>query len=173
MTLIKDDSGELPLSVNDTIAFQLSAPGENGEVVIGLVVLGINIVDGLEMFAENFEVESALVLDDKIVTIYDYYEEQRPELLSNLISADSAVSKLDGYTYSNTFPDLGYRVTSISLSRERSPRSIRSRLSIDLEIRLNETVVIKNTTNIIAPPTKLNAISFCRLERSKAEMISD
>lgn len=118
MTLIKDESGELPLSVNDTIAFQLSAPGENGQVVIGLVVLGINIVDGLEMFAENFEVESALVLDDKIVTIYDYYEEQRPELLSNLISADSAVSKLDGYTYSNTFPDLGYRVTSISLSRE-------------------------------------------------------
>ena len=118
MTLITDESGEAPVSVNDTMAFQLSIPGEKGDTVVGLIVLGINIVDGLEMFAENFEVESALVLDDEVVTIYDYYEEQRPDLLSNLIAADSGLDKSDGYTYSNISPDLGYRVTSISLSRE-------------------------------------------------------
>ena len=101
ISLISDTSEELPVSVNDTMAFALKVPSEGpsgDEQEVGVIVLGINVVDGLEMFSENFEIETAIVVADRVITVYDYYEEEKPEGLLDLIASDQSESRSTGYT---------------------------------------------------------------------------
>jgi serine phosphatase RsbU (regulator of sigma subunit) len=90
-----------------------------------LIVLGINIVDGLEMFAENFEIETAIAVRDKVITVYDYYEEELPDGLRDLIKSDLSASRAEGYTYSTIVPELKHRVSSIPFSRETRASEVR------------------------------------------------
>ena len=75
------------LSVNDTLSFTL--PGSSKKP-IAIVVIGRNVIESLEQFSENFEIESALAIGDQVITVHDYYGESRPEILSLLIK--SAIS---------------------------------------------------------------------------------
>ena len=128
ISLITDTTGELPVSVNDTMVFGLEVPADSasGESeTVGLIVLGINIVDGLEMFAENFEIETAIAVQDKVITVYDYYEEELPEGLRDLIKSDLSASRAEGYTYSTIVPELKHRVSSIPFSRETRASEVR------------------------------------------------
>ena len=128
ISLITDTTGELPVSVNDTMAFGLEMPAEDasGESqTVGMIILGINIVDGLEMFAENFEIETAIAIQDDVITVYDYYEEELPEGLSGLIESDLSASRAEGYTYSTIVPELKHRATSIPFSRETRASEVR------------------------------------------------
>jgi len=135
ISLIADASGELPVSVNDTMVFGLAMPADDasgesqdasGESqTVGVIILGANIVDGLEMFAENFEVETAIALQDDVITVYDYYEEELPEGLGGLIESDLSASRDEGYTYSTIVPELKHRVTSIPFSRETRASEVR------------------------------------------------
>jgi hypothetical protein len=79
---IKDLDEREPISINDTLSFALT---DDGGEVSGIVVLGRNITENLEDFTENFELEAALVVGKEVITIGDYYEEERSEKLNSLI----------------------------------------------------------------------------------------
>ena len=116
VTRINDLSGEQPLSINDTLAFPLQ---DSDEETIGMVVVGRNVIDSLEQFAENFEIETAIALGDKSLTVHDYYEEERPPELSKLIRAGLARANDTGaFTYSFIAEEQGTRVSSIPFSKE-------------------------------------------------------
>ena len=65
VTTIADASQAQPLSVNDTLSFTL--PGSS-EKPIAIVVIGRNVIESLEQFSENFEIESALAIGDQVIT---------------------------------------------------------------------------------------------------------
>lgn len=112
---IKDLNEEKPLSVNDTLSFALK---DEAETTIGVIVLGRNIIDSLEMFAENFEVQAAIAVGDTPLTFEDYYDEEPNTELSELIADSLSHSRLNSvfqYSYINDL--LGSRISSIPLSK--------------------------------------------------------
>lgn len=112
---IKDLNEEKPLSVNDTLSFALK---DEAEATIGVIVLGRNIIDSLEMFAENFEVQAAIAVGDTPLTFEDYYDEEPNTELSELIADSLSHSRLNSvfqYSYINDL--LGSRISSIPLSK--------------------------------------------------------
>ena len=112
---IKDLDEEKPLSVNDTLSFALK---DEAEATIGVIVLGRNIIDSLEMFAENFEVQAAIAVGDSPLTFEDYYDEERNIELSELIVDSMSHSRSNGiYQYSYINELLGSRISSIPLSK--------------------------------------------------------
>ncbi len=152
ISLISDTSDELPVSVNDTMAFALKVPSEGpsgDEQVVGVIVLGINVVDGLEMFSENFEIETAIVVADRVITVYDYYEEEKPEGLLDLIASDQSESRSTGYTYSVVAPELNHRITSIPFSRETRASDVRL-LIFDDQTELIEALNQSSLQNQVA-----------------------
>ena len=116
VTQINDLSGDMPVSINDTLAFPLT--DENDEI-IAMVVVGRNVIDSLEQFSENFEIETAIALGEKALTVHDYYEEERPEELSALIRSGLAYSREQGtFSYSFIAEEYGNRISSIPFSKE-------------------------------------------------------
>lgn len=112
---IKDLNEEKPLSVNDTLSFALK---DEAEATIGVIVLGRNIIDSLEMFAENFEVQAAIAVGDTPLTFEEYYDEERNTELSELIADSLSHSRLNSiYQYSYINDSLGSRISSIPLSK--------------------------------------------------------
>ena len=112
---IKDLNEEKPLSVNDTLSFALK---DEAEATIGVIVLGRNIIDSLEMFAENFEVQAAIAVGDTPLTFEDYYDEEPNTELSELIADSLSHSRLNSiYQYSYINDSLGSRISSIPLSK--------------------------------------------------------
>ena len=111
---IKDLDEREPISINDTLSFALT--DDRGEVS-GIVVLGRNITENLEDFTENFELEAALVVGKEVITIGDYYEEERSEKLNSLIR-DSLKYAGDNqaFEYSYINNELQMRSSSIPLS---------------------------------------------------------
>lgn len=111
---IKDLDEREPISINDTLSFALA--DDEGEVS-GIVVLGRNITENLEDFTENFELEAALVIGKEVITIGDYYEEERSEKL-NLLIRDSLKYAGDNqaFEYSYINSELQMRSSSIPLS---------------------------------------------------------
>ena len=116
VTKITDLSGEQPVSINDTLAFPLATLNEE---VVGMVVVGRNVIDSLEQFAENFELESAIAIGEKALTVHDYYEEERPAELNNLVRAGLSYGRETGaFTYSFIATEKNTRVSSIPFSKE-------------------------------------------------------
>ena len=116
VTKITDLSGEQPVSINDTLAFPLVTLDEE---VIGMVVVGRNVIDSLEQFAENFEIESAIAIGEQALTVHDYYEEERPTELNNLVRAGLSHGRETGaFTYSFIATEQNTRVSSIPFSKE-------------------------------------------------------
>ena len=112
---IKDLNEDKPLSVNDTLSFALK---DEAEATIGVIVLGRNIIDSLEMFAENFEVQAAIAVGDTPLTFEDYYDEERSAELNELIADSMSHSRSNSiYQYSYINELLGSRVSSIPLSK--------------------------------------------------------
>jgi serine phosphatase RsbU (regulator of sigma subunit) len=112
---IKDLNEDKPLSVNDTLSFALK---DETEATIGVIVLGRNIIDSLEMFAENFEVQAAIAVGDTPLTFEDYYDEERSAELNELIADSMSHSRSNSiYQYSYINELLGSRVSSIPLSK--------------------------------------------------------
>ena len=112
---IKDLNEDKPLSVNDTLSFALK---DDTEATIGVIVLGRNIIDSLEMFAENFEVQAAIAVGDTPLTFEDYYDEERSAELNELIADSMSHSRSNSiYQYSYINELLGSRVSSIPLSK--------------------------------------------------------
>ena len=112
---IKDLNEEKPLSVNDTLSFALK---DEAEATIGVIVLGRNIIDSLEMFAENFEVQAAIAVGDTPLTFEDYYDEEPNTELSELIADSLSHSRLNSvFQYSYINDSLGSRISSIPLSK--------------------------------------------------------
>ena len=111
---IKDLDEQEPISINDTLSFALT---DDGDEVSGIVVLGRNITENLEDFTENFELEAALVIGKEVITIGDYYEEERSEKLKSLIR-DSLQYAGDNqaFEYSYINSELQMRSSSIPLS---------------------------------------------------------
>ena len=111
---IKDLDEQEPISINDTLSFALT---DDGGEVSGVVVLGRNITENLEDFTENFELEAALVIGKEVITIGDYYEEERSEKLKSLIR-DSLQYAGDNqaFEYSYINSELQMRSSSIPLS---------------------------------------------------------
>lgn len=111
---IKDLDEQEPISINDTLSFALT---DDGGEVSGIVVLGRNITENLEDFTENFELEAALVIGKEVITIGDYYEEERSEKLNSLIR-DSLQYAGDNqaFEYSYINSELQMRSSSIPLS---------------------------------------------------------
>ena len=116
VTKITDLSGEQPVSINDTLAFPLVTLDEE---VIGMVVVGRNVIDSLEQFAENFEIDSAIAIGEQALTVHDYYEEERPAELNNLVRAGLSHGRETGaFTYSFIATEQNTRVSSIPFSKE-------------------------------------------------------
>ena len=93
---------------------------------IAIVVIGRNVMESLEQFSENFEIESALVIGDQVITVHDYYGESRPEILSLLIkSAISFGAVQNTFKYSYIEKDLSFRVSSIPFSKQVRPSEFR------------------------------------------------
>ena len=112
---IKDLNEDKPLSVNDTLSFALK---DETEATIGVIVLGRNIIDSLEMFAENFDVQAAIAVGDTPLTFEDYYDEERSAELNELIADSMSHSRSNSiYQYSYINELLGSRVSSIPLSK--------------------------------------------------------
>ena len=111
---VKDLDEQEPISINDTLSFALT---DDGGEVSGIVVLGRNITENLEDFTENFELEAALVVGKEVITIGDYYEEERSEKLNSLIR-DSLKYAGDNqaFEYSYINNELQMRSSSIPLS---------------------------------------------------------
>ena len=116
VTKINDLAGEQPVSINDTLAFPLQIGDDD---IIGMVVVGRNVIDSLEQFAENFEIESAIAIGEQALTVHDYYEEERPTELNTLIRAGQAHARETGsFTYSFIAAGQNTRVSSIPFSKE-------------------------------------------------------
>ena len=116
VTKINDLSGEQPVSINDTLAFPLQ---DADEEVIGMVIVGRNVIDSLEQFAENFEIESAIAMGEKSLTVHDYYDEERPVELNNLIRSGLSYARdTSTFTYSFIAEEQNTRVSSIPFSKE-------------------------------------------------------
>lgn len=116
VTQINDLSGEQPVSINDTLAFPLMDAREN---LVAIVVVGRNVIDSLEQFSENFEIETAIAIGEQALTVHDYYEEERPAELNALIRAglEHAITT-QTYAYSFIDEPAGTRVSSIPFSKE-------------------------------------------------------
>lgn len=116
VTKINDLSGEQPVSINDTLAFPLRTEDED---VIAMVVVGRNVIDSLEQFAENFEIESAIAIGEQALTVHDYYEEKRPTELNKLIRSGLSHGRETGtFEYSFIATEQNTRVSSIPFSKE-------------------------------------------------------
>lgn len=116
VTKINDLSGEQPVSINDTLAFPLRTEDED---VIAMVVVGRNVIDSLEQFAENFEIESAIAIGEQALTVHDYYEEERPTELNKLIRSGLSHGRETGtFEYSFIATEQNTRVSSIPFSKE-------------------------------------------------------
>ncbi len=116
VTKINDLSGEQPVSINDTLAFPLRTEDED---VIAMVVVGRNVIDSLEQFAENFEIESAIAIGEQALTVHDYYEEERPIELNKLIRSGLSHGRETGtFEYSFIATEQNTRVSSIPFSKE-------------------------------------------------------
>ena len=116
VTQISDLSGEQPVSINDTLAFPLMSTGDD---LIAMVVVGRNVIDSLEQFSENFEIETAIAIGEKALTVHDYYEEERSPELNTLIRAGlSHATETGTYSYSFIAEKEGTRVSSIPFSKE-------------------------------------------------------
>ena len=116
VTKINDLSGEQPVSINDTLAFPLRTEDED---VIAMVVVGRNVIDSLEQFAENFEIESAIAIGEQALTVHDYYEEERPAELNKLIRSGLSHARETGaFKYSFIAAEQNTRVSSIPFSKE-------------------------------------------------------
>ena len=113
--LISDVEEEKPVSVNDTYSFALL---DESDSAVGVIVLGRNITESLEVFAENFEVETALVVGDQVITVGDYFDEARSDELKLLIRDSIMYSAAnDEYEYSYISEALESRISSIPLSK--------------------------------------------------------
>jgi hypothetical protein len=113
--LITDVDEEKPVSVNDTYSFALL---DESDSAVGVIVLGRNITESLEVFAENFEVETALVVGDQVITVGDYFDEERSEELTLLIRDSILHSEAKNeYEYSYISEELKSRISSIPLSK--------------------------------------------------------
>ena len=116
VTKINDLSGEQPVSINDTLAFALRTEDED---VIAMVVVGRNVIDSLEQFVENFEIESAIAMGEQALTVHDYYEEERPPELNKLIRSGLSHGRETGtFEYSFIATEQNTRVSSIPFSKE-------------------------------------------------------
>ena len=116
VTRINDLSGEQPVSINDTLAFPLQTEDQD---VIAMVVVGRNVIDSLEQFAENFEIESAIAIGEQALTVHDYYEEERPPELNKLIRSGLSHGRETGtFEYSFIATEQNTRVSSIPFSKE-------------------------------------------------------
>ena len=116
VTQISDLSGDQPVSINDTLAFPLMSTGDD---LIAMVVVGRNVIDSLEQFSENFEIETAIAIGEKALTVHDYYEEERSPELNTLIRAGlSHATETETYSYSFIAEKEGTRVSSIPFSKE-------------------------------------------------------
>ena len=116
VTRINDLSGEQPVSINDTLAFPLQTEDQD---VIAMVVVGRNVIDSLEQFAENFEIESAIAIGEQALTVHDYYEEERPPELNKLIRSGLSHGRETGtFEYSFIANEQNTRVSSIPFSKE-------------------------------------------------------
>jgi serine phosphatase RsbU (regulator of sigma subunit) len=112
---ITDVDEEKPVSINDTLSFALL--DESGSAA-GVVVIGRNITESLEIFGENFEVQTALVVGGEALTVGDYYDEERAEDLILLIRDSlSYANATSSYEYSYINEALGARISSIPLSK--------------------------------------------------------
>jgi serine phosphatase RsbU (regulator of sigma subunit) len=116
VTQINDLSGEQPVSINDTLAFPLMDSDDN---LIAMVVVGRNVIDSLEQFSENFEIETAIAIGEKTLTVHDYYDEERPPELNTLIRAGLAhAAETETFSYSFVAEEQSTRISSIPFSKE-------------------------------------------------------
>jgi len=120
---ITDLDNEAPVSLNDSIAFQLKDVSGDG---IAVVIVGRNVVEGLEDFSENFEIEVAVGIGQESITTYDYFDEEKPEQLNGLIAA-STKRALDEERYRFSFVDeiTRTRITSIPFSKTERASDLR------------------------------------------------
>jgi len=120
---ITDLDDEKPVSINDTLAFALV---DESESAVGIVVLGRNVTESLEVFGENFEIETALVVGGEALTVGDYYEEERTNELTLLIRDSlSYASANETFEYSYINEELGARISSIPLSKSIRGEKVR------------------------------------------------
>ncbi len=146
VTQINDLSGEQPVSINDTLAFPLMDASDD---LIAMVVVGRNVIDSLEQFSENFEIETAIAIGEKALTVHDYYEEERPPELSALIRAGLAHAAETGtFSYSFVADDAGTRVSSIPFSKEIRASDLRI-LIFDDQGDLLATLANAETTALV------------------------
>jgi serine phosphatase RsbU (regulator of sigma subunit) len=116
VTQINDLSGGKPVSINDTLAFALI---DENDAIIGLVVVGRNVIDGLEQFSENFEISTAILMGERALTVHDYYDEERPPELNTLIKAGTDYAAKTGtFSYSFIAEEQGARISSIPFSKD-------------------------------------------------------
>ena len=135
--LITDVDEEKPVSVNDTYSFALL---DESDSAVGVIVLGRNITESLEVFAENFEVETALVVGDQVITVGDYFDEERSEELMLLIRDSILYSEAENeYEYSYISEELKSRISSIPLSKSIRASELRI-LLFDDQSELLETL---------------------------------
>ncbi len=112
---IKDLDEQKPISINDTLSLALI---DESDSAIGILVLGRNVTESLEVFGENFEVQTALVVGDQALTVGDYYDEDRTDELTLLIRDSLTFSKATNlFEYSYINEELGARISSIPLSK--------------------------------------------------------
>jgi len=146
VTQINDLSGDLPVSINDTLVFPLIDSSEN---LIAMVVVGRNVIDSLEQFSENFEIETAIAIGEKALTIQDYYEEERPPELNKLIRAGiSHAVENQTFSYSFVAEEQGTRISSIPFSKEIRASDLRI-LIFDDQAELLATLKEAETTAFV------------------------
>ena len=132
---ITDLDEEKPVSINDTLSFALL---DESESAVGIIVLGRNVTESLEVFGENFEIQTALVVGGEALTVGDYYEEERAEDLTLLIRDSlSYANATDSYEYSYINESLGARISSIPLSKSIRASELRILLFDDQSELLN------------------------------------
>lgn len=147
VTRINDLSGEQPVSINDTLAFPLMDIDDN---LIAMVVVGRNVIDSLEQFSENFEIETAIAIGEKTLTVHDYYDEERPPELNKLIRAGLAhAAETETFSYSFVAEDQGTRISSIPFSKEIRASDLRILIFDDQSELLATLKEAETTASII------------------------
>ncbi len=144
---INDLSGSQPVSINDTLSFSLT---DQSDSIVGLLVVGRNVIDSLELFSENFEIEVAIAMADQAITVYDYYDEEKSEEITRLIRRGLAYADDHGkYSYSFIADDLNHRISSIPFSSTMRSSDIRILVFDDQSELIASLTTAEQTTQVV------------------------
>ncbi|MDC1525179.1 response regulator [Gammaproteobacteria bacterium] len=117
---IQDKNQEQAATLNQSVTFPVTIEGET----LAIIVLGVDIRKGLEIFEDEFEVRTAINTDTGLISLNDYYQQFGDsednlfddENFNKLVTKASSFKELNGSRFSAKDTELGTSIILLPLS---------------------------------------------------------